>query len=236
MSLALYNNQFICLINDGSTSVWALEEIENFQFSTHCLERRLDYFEDDWGFKWTLLHDISIDINIKCHGYLPLRSLHQLVLMCNLAELHFILYDLMIGICLQITLNDVSMLHNFDSHSPLFQHHSPLIENGNMFGGGCNGCRPCPSKFSPRRIHPRDWRLHWQNWTGPISRFSGRSREGQGMGRGRTGPCDWLWGLAARQTSWHGLGSRRPRHALWQWQWQRQWQWPWPASRRPSSN
>lgn len=112
-----------------------------------------------------------------------------------------------------------------------------MCDNRDLLGGGgCNGCRPCPSKFSPRRIHPRDWRLHWQNWTSPISRFSGRSREGQGMGRGRTWPCDWLWGLAARQTSWHGLGSRRPRHALWQWQWQRQWQWQWPASRRPSSN
>ena len=134
MPLALYNNQLNFLINDGSTSVWALEEIENFQFFPRCLEQQLDYFEDDWGFKWILLHDISADINIKCHGYLPLRSLHQLVLMCNLAELHFILYDLMIDICLQTTLNDVSMLHNFDSHSPLFQHHSPLIENGNIFG------------------------------------------------------------------------------------------------------
>jgi hypothetical protein len=32
MSLALYNNQLICLINDGSTFVWSIEEVENFQF------------------------------------------------------------------------------------------------------------------------------------------------------------------------------------------------------------
>ena len=130
MPLALYNNQLICLINDGSTSVWAIEETYNFQFSTRSLEWWLDYFKDDWGFKWTLLHDISVDINIKCHGYLPLRSLHQLVLMCNLAELHFILYDLMTGICLETTLNDVSMLHNFDSHSPLFQPIVPWLKMG----------------------------------------------------------------------------------------------------------
>ena len=72
MSLALYNNQLVCLINDGSSSVWSIEEIENFDFFTPCLEGRLDYFEDDWGFKWNLFPDISIDINIKIHGYLPL--------------------------------------------------------------------------------------------------------------------------------------------------------------------
>ena len=38
MSLALYNNQLVCLVNDGSTSVWSIEEIENFDFSTPCLE------------------------------------------------------------------------------------------------------------------------------------------------------------------------------------------------------
>jgi hypothetical protein len=32
MSLELYNNQLICLINDGSTFVWSIEEVENFQF------------------------------------------------------------------------------------------------------------------------------------------------------------------------------------------------------------
>jgi hypothetical protein len=32
MSLELYNNQLICLINAGSTSIWSIEELDNFQF------------------------------------------------------------------------------------------------------------------------------------------------------------------------------------------------------------
>jgi hypothetical protein len=39
MSLALYKNQLICLINDGSTFVWSIEEVENFQFGQPCLEQ-----------------------------------------------------------------------------------------------------------------------------------------------------------------------------------------------------
>ena len=60
--------------------------------------------------------------------------MHGIVLMCNFEELHFILYDLITGICLPTTINDVSMLHISDSQWPLFEHHNPLIENGNIFG------------------------------------------------------------------------------------------------------
>jgi hypothetical protein len=134
MSLALYNNQLVCLVNDGSTSVWSIEEIEIFYFSTPCFERRLDHFEDDWGLKWNLLPNISANINIKCHSYLLLRSVHGIVLMGNVAEVDFMLYDLIIGICLPAIINDFSMLHISDSQWPLFEHHHPLIEKGNIFG------------------------------------------------------------------------------------------------------
>ena len=134
MSLALYNNQLVCLINDGLTSVWFIEEIENFDFSTTCFKRRWDYCEDDWGLKWNLFPNISAYININCHGYLPLRSVHGIVLMCNVTEVHFMLFDLSTGICLPTNINHVSMLHIFDSEWPLFEHHNPLIEKGNNFG------------------------------------------------------------------------------------------------------
>ena len=98
------------------------------------MERRLDYFEDDWGLKWNLLRDISADINIKCHGYLPLRLVHGIVLMCNFVELHFMLYDLITCICVPTTIHDVSMLHISDSELPLYEHYNPLIDNGNIFG------------------------------------------------------------------------------------------------------
>jgi len=32
MSLGLYKNQLVCVVNNGHTFVWSLEEIENFQF------------------------------------------------------------------------------------------------------------------------------------------------------------------------------------------------------------
>ena len=66
MSLAICKNQLICLINDGSTSVWSIEEIDNFQLGHPCVEQRVDYFKDDWGFRWKLLEEMSTDINIKC--------------------------------------------------------------------------------------------------------------------------------------------------------------------------
>ena len=64
-------NQLICLVNDGSISVWSIEELDHFQFVQPCVQRRIDYFEDDWGFRWKLLEEISTCINRKCLGYLP---------------------------------------------------------------------------------------------------------------------------------------------------------------------
>jgi len=58
-------------MNYGSTSVWLIGEVENFYFSQAFSEQRIDYVEDDWGFKWTLLQDIYTDINNKCPCYLP---------------------------------------------------------------------------------------------------------------------------------------------------------------------
>ena len=81
MSLEICKNQLICLIDDGSTFVWSIEKIDNFQFGQSCIERRIDYFEDDWGFQWKLLEEMSIDINIKCPGYLPFRTGQGVVIM-----------------------------------------------------------------------------------------------------------------------------------------------------------
>ena len=42
MSLAICKNQLICLINDGSTFVWSIEEIDNFQLVTRVLNEELN--------------------------------------------------------------------------------------------------------------------------------------------------------------------------------------------------
>ena len=81
MSLAVCKNQLICLVNDGSTSVWSIEEIDNFQFGHSCIEQRTDSFEDDWGFIWKLLEEIFTNINSKCPSYLPFRTVQGVVLM-----------------------------------------------------------------------------------------------------------------------------------------------------------
>jgi len=133
MSLALYNNQLICLINDGSTSVWAIEEVENFQFGQACSEPRLDYFEDDWGFKWTLLEEISADINKKCPGYLPFRALHGTILMCNYNNIPFMFYNLITRLCIPIAIDNVSNEQSYGFNFPTVENFNDLIESGYVF-------------------------------------------------------------------------------------------------------
>jgi hypothetical protein len=133
MSLALYNNQLICLINDGSTSVWAIEEVENFQFGQACSEPRLDYFEDDWGFKWTLLEEISTDINKKCPGYLPFRALHGTILMCNYNNIPFMFYNLITRLCIPIAIDNVSNEQSYGFNFPTVENFNDLIESGYVF-------------------------------------------------------------------------------------------------------
>jgi hypothetical protein len=133
MSLSLYNNQLICIINDGSTSVWCIEEVDNFQFGQPCIEQSLDYFEDDWGFKWSLLKHLSTDINQKCPGYLPFRTVGGIVLMCNNSKLPVMFYDLMTGLCFPTNITDVSILHNYGLTFPFQGHFNDLIEKGNVF-------------------------------------------------------------------------------------------------------
>ena len=67
MSLEICKNQLICLIDDGSTSVWSIKEIDNFPFCHPCVEQRIDYFEDDWGFRWKLLEEMKNTIHLLLH-------------------------------------------------------------------------------------------------------------------------------------------------------------------------
>ena len=41
MSLAIYMNHLICLVNDGSTSIWSIEELDHFQFGQPLLNEEL---------------------------------------------------------------------------------------------------------------------------------------------------------------------------------------------------
>lgn len=106
MSLAIYMNQLICLVNDGSTSVWSIEELDHFQFGQSSFERRIDYFEDDSGFRWKLLEEISTDINSKFPRYLVFRIVHGLILMWNSSEVPFLLYDMLNHIFFPINIDN----------------------------------------------------------------------------------------------------------------------------------
>lgn len=97
MSLEIYTNQCICLVNVDSITLWSVKELKKFQFGQPCVNRRNDYFEDDCGFIWKLLEEISRDINSKCPGYLPFQIVHGVVVMFNFSEVHFLLYDMIIG-------------------------------------------------------------------------------------------------------------------------------------------
>jgi len=66
MTLGLYKNQLVCVVNNGLVSFWSLEEIENFEFGGGLKERSIEYFEDDWWYRWSLLKQIFVDIHKKC--------------------------------------------------------------------------------------------------------------------------------------------------------------------------
>ena len=131
--IGIIQNQLICLINDGSTSVWSIEEVDNFIFGQPTIEWSLECFEDDWGFKWNLLQHLSTYINIKCPRYLPFRTVDGIVLMCNNNEVPLMFYNLMTSSSVPTNITNVSILQNSGLRFPFQDHCNDLIENGNVF-------------------------------------------------------------------------------------------------------
>ena len=126
-------NKLICLINNGSTFVWSIEELDHFQFGQPCVERRIDYFEYDWGFRWKLLEEISTDINSKCPSYLLFRAVHGLFLMCNCSEVPFLLYGMMTSICFPTDIDNSTNEQMFGFWYPTLEDDNDLVEYGNAF-------------------------------------------------------------------------------------------------------
>ena len=77
---------------------------------------------------------MSTDINIKCPGYLPFRTIQGVVLMCKCGEVPFLLYDMMTGLYFPTDIDNSAnqQMHGF--LSPMLQDFNDLIESRNIFG------------------------------------------------------------------------------------------------------
>lgn len=133
MSLGLYKNQLVCVINNGSTYVWSLEKVENFEFGRLLKEQSLEYLEDDRGDSWSLLQFVSLDINTKFSGYIPLHIVGEKVLMLNWSGVQLKLYDLLSGIWKTPILDGLSMLEESCFYLQTIEEFDDFIENENIF-------------------------------------------------------------------------------------------------------
>ena len=95
MTLAIYKEQLVFIINRGPITVWSIEEVQDFDFGELHMQWSYHCFEDEWGFKWTCLQTISANINATCAGYLPFSFVNEKVFMCDYGRVAMILYDLL---------------------------------------------------------------------------------------------------------------------------------------------
>ena len=70
---------------------------------------------------------------MKCLVYLPFRTVQGVVLLCKCSEVHFLLYDMMAGLCFPIDIDNSTNQQMNGFWSPTLQDCNDLIESGNVF-------------------------------------------------------------------------------------------------------
>jgi len=118
MSLGIYNDQLISIINNGTNSVWTINKVPSFYFGQRSNNWTIHCFEDIWGFKWTMLQNISADINTKCRCYLPFRYVNGIPLMCKSPRAPYLIYNFSNGSVIQTNVENICMLRGvgYDFH------------------------------------------------------------------------------------------------------------------------
>lgn len=76
---------------------------------------------------------MSIDINKKCLGYLQIQIIHCIVFMCNCSDVPFLLYDLMISLCITSTIDNVMNEWISRFLFAMLDNWNDLIESGRVF-------------------------------------------------------------------------------------------------------
>ena len=133
MCLTLHCNRLICLVNDGFTSIWCIDEIQDFKRGQHCVQQTDSHFEDGRGLRWTLLQGMTRNINIHCSDYLPFRAVGTSILMCKNAEIPFIYYDLETCSVTHLSVDERSSLPNQRLPLPANNQCSNIIMYKNFF-------------------------------------------------------------------------------------------------------
>ena len=133
MCLTIHNNQLICLVNDVCTSIWCIDEIQDFKRGQHWLEQTESHFEDGRGLKWTRLQYMTSNINIHCSIYLPFREVGSSILMCKNDEFPFIYYDLETCNITHLAVDEISEFGNLRIPMQVNSQCSNIIMYKNFF-------------------------------------------------------------------------------------------------------
>ncbi|KAH9306518.1 hypothetical protein KI387_010922, partial [Taxus chinensis] len=97
LCLAVHENNLFCIVSMGEVCVWLLQDAEAISGEEQEMGFERDdenVFEDGFRFVWKYLMDFSRDINEKCPGYMAVRSVGSILLMCKYAQIPYMFYDL----------------------------------------------------------------------------------------------------------------------------------------------
>ena len=79
------------------------------------------------------MEEIFADIDRKCPSYVPFRTFHGLVLMCNCSEVPFLLYDMVTRIFFPIDIDNSSNDQMSQFWYPTQEECNDLIKYGDVF-------------------------------------------------------------------------------------------------------
>ena len=94
MCLTVHQNQLLCLVNDGRTTIWSITEMIDMRISASAVEEVHGFWIFGRDLRWTLLEVMTFHINTRCPRYLPFRAVGSFILMCRYGQTPYIYYDL----------------------------------------------------------------------------------------------------------------------------------------------
>ena len=92
--LTIHQNQLICLVNDGRTTIWSITEMTNLRLNASIVQEVHGFWIFGRDLRWTLLEDMTFHINTHCRKYLLFRAMGRFIVMCRYGRISFIYYDL----------------------------------------------------------------------------------------------------------------------------------------------
>ena len=70
MCLTIHQNQLICLVNNGRTTIWSITEMIDLRLDASAVQEGHGFWIFGRYFIWTLLENMTFHINTHCWRYL----------------------------------------------------------------------------------------------------------------------------------------------------------------------